>query len=79
MKGKAKQSAKETRGQMPTPSTDDTAGHGPYAGKPLDGSLYHEVIEEQIYSELRPSAAEQTPRYAFLNPPPPSGRKRKTT
>lgn len=34
----------------------------PYAGKPLDGSQYHDVIEEQIYSEQRPRPEEEQPR-----------------
>ncbi|RJG06641.1 hypothetical protein D3870_12015 [Noviherbaspirillum cavernae] len=50
--------------------------HGFFAGKPLDGSQYLEVIEEQEYAEQRPTAAEQKPRYSFLNPPPQPGRKR---
>lgn len=33
----------------------------PYAGKPLDGSQYHDVIDEQIYSEQRPHPEEERP------------------
>lgn len=33
----------------------------PHVGKPLDGSQYHTVIEEQIYSELPPTSQEQQP------------------
>jgi hypothetical protein len=32
-----------------------------YKSKPLDGSQYHNVIEEQVYSELPPSQEEQQP------------------
>ncbi len=31
---------------------------------PLDGSHYHNVIEEQVYAELPPTAEEQLPRRA---------------
>lgn len=33
----------------------------PHVGKPLDGSQYLNVIEEQIYSELPPTPQEQQP------------------
>lgn len=33
----------------------------PHVGKPLDGSQYRNIIEEQIYSELPPTADEQEP------------------
>lgn len=36
-----------------------------FAGKPLDGSQYVDVIEEQEYADQRPSAEEQKPRYSF--------------
>lgn len=39
----------------------------PFAGKPLDGSQYHDVIEEQEYADRRPSPEEQTPRYSYLH------------
>lgn len=39
----------------------------PFAGKPLDGSQYHDVIEEQEYAERRPSPEEQAPRYSYLH------------
>ena len=39
-----------------------TAGDLPaHASKPLDGSQYLNVIEEQVYSELPPSQEEQQP------------------
>jgi hypothetical protein len=34
----------------------------PYVGRPLDGSQYHDVIEEQIYADQRPGVEEQKPR-----------------
>lgn len=39
---------------------------------PLDGSQYHNVIEEQAYSELPPTPEEQMPRRVHLlaDPPP---------
>lgn len=37
-----------------------------YAGKPLDGSQYVDVIEEQEYADRRPSAEEQKPRFSYL-------------
>ena len=33
----------------------------PHVGKPLDGSQYFTVIEEQIYAELPPTQKEQQP------------------
>lgn len=39
----------------------------PFAGRPLDGSQYHDVIEEQEYADRRPSPEEQTPRYSYLH------------
>ncbi len=33
----------------------------PHVGKPLDGSQYHDVVEEQKYSEQRPAPAENKP------------------
>lgn len=38
------------------------AATAPYAGKPLDGSQYHDVVEEQVYAEQRPTPEEQRPR-----------------
>lgn len=37
-----------------------------YAGKPLDGSQYIDVIEEQEYADRRPSVEEQKPRFSYL-------------
>ena len=39
----------------------------PYAGKPLDGSQYIDVIEEQEYADQRPTAEEQRPRFSYLH------------
>jgi hypothetical protein len=36
----------------------------PHVGKPLDGSQYRNIIEEQIYSELPPTTEEQEPLLA---------------
>lgn len=46
--------------------TSKSTSHGPketcpHVGKPLDGSQFLNVIEEQIYSELRPTPQEQRP------------------
>lgn len=38
---------------------------GPYAGKPLDGSQYHDVIDEQQYADQRPTPEEQQPRFSY--------------
>lgn len=40
---------------------------GPYAGKPLDGSQYHDVIDEQRYADQRPTPEEQKPRFSYLH------------
>lgn len=46
----------------------------PYAGRPLDGSQYIDVIEEQEYAEQRPTPEEQKPRFSYLHTPPPRKR-----
>lgn len=33
----------------------------PHVGHPLDGSQYHNIIEEQVYSEQRPGPSENKP------------------
>ena len=43
-----------------------TTPNSPFAGRPLDGSQYVEVIEEQEYADQRPSAEEQKPRYSYM-------------
>jgi hypothetical protein len=37
----------------------------PYVGRPLDGSQYLEVVEEQEYADRRPSQEEQQPRFSY--------------
>ena len=39
---------------------------GTLIGKPIDGSQYLEVIEEQEYAEQRPTPEEQKPRFSYL-------------
>ncbi len=39
----------------------------PYAGKPLDGSQYLDVIEEQEYADRRPTQEEQKPRFSYVH------------
>jgi hypothetical protein len=46
-----------------------TPARSPYAGKPLDGSQYLDVIEEQEYAERRPTADEQKPLFSYLKKP----------
>lgn len=53
----------------PTHDQSGSGQHGPlecvpHVGKPLDGSQYRNIIEEQIYSELPPTAEEQQPLHA---------------
>lgn len=39
---------------------------GTVIGKPIDGSQYLEVVEEQEYAERRPTPEEQKPRFSYL-------------
>jgi hypothetical protein len=39
----------------------------PFAGRPLDGSQYVDVVEEQEYADRRPTAEEQRPRFSYLH------------
>ncbi|MGH8807379.1 MAG: hypothetical protein ACREX0_05825 [Noviherbaspirillum sp.] len=69
MKRHSKRASERSAGRSTTSSStppDVKPAPTPYAGKPLDGSQYIEVIEEQEYSEQRPTAEEQRPRYSFL-------------
>lgn len=52
----------------PAPQQDPTALRpaGPYVGRPLDGSQYLDVVEEQEYADRRPTAEEQRPRRTAL-------------
>lgn len=54
-------------GRKDTTQAAQEAAPLPYAGKPLDGSQYHDVIEEQEYAEQRPTPEEQKPRYSYLH------------
>jgi hypothetical protein len=49
-------------GQIVQPATPMSTPAGP--SHPLDGSQYHNVIEEQTHSELPPTPEEQMPRRA---------------
>lgn len=53
------------------------APSGPYVGRPLDGSQYIDVIEEQEYAERRPTPEEQKPRFSYLHAPAPKSRLKK--
>ncbi len=46
---------------MPTPAS-------PFAGRPMDGSQYVDVVEEQEYADRRPTAEEQRPRFSYMKP-----------
>lgn len=39
----------------------------PFAGRPLDGSQYIDVVEEQEYADRRPTEEEQRPRFSYLH------------
>lgn len=57
--------------QQAAPDRKDAAdgirtAQGPFAGRPLDGSQYLDVIEEQEYAERRPTPEEQRPRFSYL-------------
>lgn len=39
----------------------------PFAGRPLDGSQYIDVVEEQEYADRRPTTEEQRPRFSYLH------------
>jgi hypothetical protein len=38
-----------------------------YVGKPLDGSQYIDVIEEQEYADRRATPEEERPRFSYLH------------
>ena len=60
----------KTSGRNVQPSLPKSASAVP--PHPLDGSQYHNVIEEQLYSELAPTAEEQMPcRFRHLADPEP--------
>lgn len=45
---------------------DKQVMENPFAGHPLDGSQYMDVVEEQEYADRRPTAEEQRPRFSYL-------------
>lgn len=55
-----------TAGMTPSPQKQAIPVPTGFAGKPLDGSQYVDVIEEQEYADQRPSAEEQKPRFSYL-------------
>lgn len=70
---------RKTEQRKPSPPASDTAqqtteegrltderSKGPYVGRPLDGSQYVDVIEEQEYADRRPSPEEQKPRFSHM-------------
>lgn len=61
-----------------TSQTEKHIGPGApgYVGKPLDGSQYVDVIEEQVYADQRPSPEEQKPRFAYLGKQDTAGTRR---
>lgn len=52
-------------GAAPASDKPDPALASGYVGKPLDGSQYVDVIEEQEYADRRPSPEEQRPRFSY--------------
>ncbi len=60
-----KQSDQNVQPERPT-----SPGTPPVAPHPLDGSHFHSVIEEQVYSELPPTPEEQKPRRVRHLPDP---------
>ncbi|WP_420475349.1 hypothetical protein [Noviherbaspirillum sp. ST9] len=39
----------------------------PFAGRPLDGSQYIDVVEEQEYADRRATPEEERPRFSYLH------------
>lgn len=56
------QTAGRAGAQPPATAVDGTA-----ITRPIDGSQYLDVIEEQEYADRRPSADEQKPRFSYLH------------
>ena len=52
------------------PQNDKQTPKFPFAGKPLDGSQYLEIVEEQEYADRRPSPEEQKPRFSYRKKEP---------
>ena len=57
---KSRQKRKAVDASTRTPAT------GPFAGRPIDGGQYFDVVEEQEYADRRPTQEEQRPRYSYL-------------
>ena len=72
----AADNASAKKSSTPADATQSPPTQGPYAGKPLDGSQYRDVIEEQEYADRRPSPEEQKPRFSYLNKKEPQGRRK---
>ena len=56
-----KADTKKSAVKMQTPAS-------PFAGRPMDGSQYVDVVEEQEYADRRPTAEEQRPRFSYMKP-----------
>lgn len=63
----AQQKTRETKNELADKPNEQNQPV-PYVGRPLDGSQYVDVIEEQVYSEQRPTAEEQRPRHTAGEP-----------
>lgn len=61
-----KKSTRKSQGTTASPQKQAIPPPTGFAGKPLDGSQYVDVIEEQEYADRRPSAEEQKPRFSYL-------------
>ena len=72
----AADNANPKKSQKPADEKQPAPVKSPYAGKPLDGSQYRDVIEEQEYADRRPSPEEQKPRFSYLNKQEPQGRRK---
>ena len=59
------QPAPEQQGTRQAGHTAPGAAAAPAVAHALDGSQYHNIIEEQYYSELPPTAEEQRPWRIF--------------
>ncbi len=70
-----KQRSKRMQHKAVKPANASPPARTAFAGKPLDGSQYLDVVEEQAYADRRPTPEEQKPRFSFLNKVPQFGRK----
>ena len=62
MKKTSRKTQRAATTAKPTPPA--TSG---YVGRPLDGSQYIDVIEEQEYADRRASPEEEKPRFSYLH------------